>query len=86
MRTLAEVRADFDDTDGLLLALVQRRLVLAREAGVIKRAVGLPVQDPEREAAGREHRRAWCGAAGVDVDVVDRLFAVLIEASRAAQR
>jgi chorismate mutase len=86
VRSLQEVRADFDDVDDALIALVQRRLALATEAGAIKRAAAIPVHDPAREAMSAEKRRARCAAAGVDVDVVDRLFAVLIEASRAAQR
>ncbi|MDP2343897.1 MAG: chorismate mutase [Deltaproteobacteria bacterium] len=86
MRSLDQVRADFDDVDDALLVLVQRRLELAREAGAIKRAAGIAVHDPAREQAGLQKRQAWCAAAGVDVDVVDRMFALLIEASRAAQR
>lgn len=85
MRSLVEVRADFDDVDDALLRLVQRRLLLAREAGAIKRSLGLPVTDLNRETDGRTHRTSWCEAAEVNVDVVERLFAVLLDASRAAQ-
>ncbi len=85
MRSLAQVRADFDDVDAALLALVQRRQLLAREAGLIKRSLGLAVKDPEREQARQRERTSWCAAAGVEVDVVEAIFAVLMDASRKAQ-
>lgn len=86
MRSLDDVRADFDDVDDALIALIARRQRLAAEAGLIKRSAARPVFDAEREARGRTRREQACEAHGIAPEVVEAVFAVLVAASRDTQR
>ncbi len=85
---LAALRARFDAIDDQLVGLIAARLRLADEAAPLKRLLGRPIVDPEREAAAAARRRDRCravvGDASVD-GVVDDVFAVLVHASRARQ-
>jgi chorismate mutase len=63
---LLELRAAIARTDDEIVALIARRLALAREIGDIKRRLGMPVLDPAREA--EVVRRAAAGARDHDVD------------------
>ncbi len=49
-RTLPELRQQIDAVDAQLLALLNKRAVLANEVGEIKRVEGSPVFRPERES------------------------------------
>ena len=46
---LEEFRGQMDKLDASIVALLNRRAMLARKIGRIKLAAGLPVVDPERE-------------------------------------
>jgi chorismate mutase len=63
---LDALRTEIARTDDELVALIARRLGLAREIGDIKRRLGAPVLDPAREA--EVVRRAAAGARHHDVD------------------
>ena len=86
MRSLDDVRADFDAVDTVVVAMVARRQQLAKEAGDIKKAAGAAVVDPARESRNVTKRAALCAQHDVDVDVVEAVFAVLVAASRDTQR
>jgi chorismate mutase len=86
VRSLDDVRAEFDEVDDALVALIARRQRLATEAGLVKRSAARPVFDAEREARGRARREQACAALAVAPVVVEAVFAVLIAASREAQR
>ncbi|MBR6457359.1 MAG: chorismate mutase [Bacteroidales bacterium] len=49
MHDLEEIRAKIDEVDERMAELFAQRLELAREAAEVKRAQGLPAEDPERE-------------------------------------
>lgn len=49
METLEEIRAKIDEVDEEMAKLFARRLELTRKAALIKRAQGLPAEDPGRE-------------------------------------
>lgn len=82
---LSEARGQIDAVDRELLALLTRRTELARRAGRAKAELGLPVRDPEREAALLADREAWGVALGLDGDAVRALFEHVVAASRRAQ-
>jgi chorismate mutase len=63
---LYRLRNEIARTDDELVALIARRLALARDIGDIKRRLGMPVLDPAREA--EVVRRAAAGARDHDVD------------------
>ena len=49
MQTLEEIRAKIDDVDERMAELFAERMALARKAAEVKRANGLPIEDPRRE-------------------------------------
>jgi chorismate mutase len=65
-RRMHALRAEIASADDALVALIARRLRLAREIGDIKRRLDMPVLDPAREA--EVVRRAAAGARDHDVD------------------
>ena len=50
MHDLEEIRARIDEVDERMAELLAERITLAREAAEVKRAHGLPADDPQREA------------------------------------
>lgn len=86
MRSLDDVRADFDAVDAVIVAMIARRLDLAKEAGAIKKQAGRAIVDAVREAKTQEARAALCKVHGVSVDVVEAVYAVLVAASRDTQK
>ena len=80
---LGPCRAHIDAIDAELLRLLEARLALALCIGEAKRAAGLPVHVPEREAdvIARAERDARLDAA-----LAGRLFSAIVAESREAQR
>lgn len=82
---LEAVRREIERIDRALVELIGERVMLARRVGVAKRALGLPILDPAREAA--VVRRA--GILAREADLADEdvryLFWHLIGLSRRAQ-
>lgn len=83
---LQETRELIDDLDRELVALLARRVTLARRAGKAKAELGHPIVDPEREASLLAARRAWAAALQLDPDELDELFRAVLRFSRRAQR
>jgi len=83
---LDQLRAQIDGVDRELLALVQRRLQLARAIGDRKLAAGQPVHQPEREATVMADRVEHAVQLGLDPEQAARLFAQLMAWARAAQQ
>ncbi|MBX7119744.1 MAG: chorismate mutase [Gemmatimonadaceae bacterium] len=82
---LARIRDAIEQLDRDLVALVARRVGLARRVGAVKRAAGLPILDPPREAAVVRRAGVLAREAGLDDDEVRYLFWHLIGLSRRAQ-
>lgn len=78
---LAELRARIAAVDAELLALVARRLELAREVGDAKRGAGLPVRSFGTEAEVLERFREGSATHGLDERLAERLAHYLIAAS-----
>jgi chorismate mutase/prephenate dehydrogenase len=78
---LARLRAEIAAVDDELLALVARRLLLARQVGEAKRAAGLPVRSFGTEAEVLARFRARAETVGLDEPLVERLAHYLISAS-----
>ena len=78
--TMTDVRAGVDDVDARIVALIERRFAYMDAAARIK---------PERQAVRDEWRKAdvkakvdaAAAAAGIDRDLVSRLYEDLIETS-----
>lgn len=74
-------RAEIDAIDDELLRLINKRARLAVEVGILKRAAGIPIGDPERE---REvlARLSRINAGPLDEEAVQKLFRQIIHESR----
>jgi chorismate mutase len=74
-------RAEIDEVDRELLRLLNRRARLAAKVGRLKRAAGLPLNDPEREQQVlRQLQQANTGP--LDQRAISKLFRRIIRESR----
>ena len=80
---LGPCRDRIDAIDAELLRLLEARVALALCIGEAKRAAGLPVHVPEREADVIARAE---GAARLDAALAGRLFTAIVAESREAQR
>ena len=82
---LAQCRAEIEAIDRRLIALLAERVALGRKTATIKRAEGLPILDPQREA--EVIRRAVTTAREHDlpVEAVREMFWHVVGLSRRAQ-
>jgi len=82
--TLELLRARMDGLDEMLVGLLNERSACALEIGRLKRELGLPVYQPEREAEVLRHvRRATEEAGGpLGPDAMARLFERIIDEAR----
>lgn len=79
-----ELRERIDVIDEQLVALLNARAACAIEIGRLKRQQGLPVYQPEREAAVVRHVRAITTDLGgpLTAEAIGRLFERIIDESR----
>lgn len=82
---LAQCRTDIEAIDQRLVELLAERVALGRKTATIKRAAGLPILDPQREA--EVIRRAVTTAREHDlpVEAVREVFWHVVGLSRRAQ-
>ncbi len=82
---LAQCRAEIEEIDRRLIALLAERVTLGRKTATIKRAAGLPILDPQREA--EVIRRAVTTAREHDLplEAVREMFWHVVGLSRRAQ-
>ena len=82
---LRETRESIDDVDREIVALLTRRMELARRAWRAKMRLGLGIVDPVREAELLESRRAWAVHAGLDALGIADIFEAILRLSRNGQ-
>ena len=82
---LTTCRAEIEKIDRQLVELIAARMALGRRTATIKRAAGLPILDPQREA--EVIRRAVTTACEHDLPVegVREMFWQIVGLSRRAQ-
>ena len=82
---LAQCRSEIEAIDRRLVALLAERVALGRKTATIKRAAGLPILDPQREA--EVIRRAVTTAREHDlpVEAIREVFWHVVGLSRRAQ-
>ncbi len=85
MEELQTLRAEIDALDQQLLALLAARLEVARTIGVTKRAQGMAIHQPEREAALREDRLRQGRELGLEQQLVLDVLEAMLEASKRRQ-
>lgn len=80
-KRLAALRADIDELDNELVALLARRAKLTTQVGQIKAETGMPVYVPDREKALIASRREHAEQAGVSPDLTEDLLRRIIRES-----
>ena len=82
---LVRLRREIEEVDARLVRLIELRVRLAREAGLVKGRSGDPVMDPEREAAVVRRAVSLARAEGLDAEAVRQLFWQIIGLCRRVQ-
>ena len=82
---LDAVRRELDSVDQTLIQLLARRLALGLDAAGLKRALGMPIHDAEREARVQANGREWARDTGLDEDEVSEILKRLTALSRGKQ-
>lgn len=82
---LDELRAQVEELDRRLVALIDERRTLVLEIGGAKEALGLPVLDPPQEARVVRRAAEIARAAGVDEELVRDVVWRIIASARDAQ-
>ena len=82
---LAQCRTEIEDIDRRIVGLVAERVAIGRRTATLKRAAGLPILDPQREA--EVIRRAVTTARKHDLplEAVREMFWHVVGLSRRAQ-
>ena len=83
--SLKHVRSEIEHIDRELVSLIVRRVLLAREAGFVKREAGLPVVDPVQERVVLSRARSLADEAGLPYPELRELLRHVIAVSRRAQ-
>lgn len=82
---LLALRGEVERIDREIVGLIAERLRLARRVGPVKRALGMPVLDPPREAAVVRRAGALARDAGLEDEDVRYVFWHLVGMCRRAQ-
>lgn len=82
---LDRLRAEIEKLDRDLVSLIGDRVRLARRVGGAKRALGMPVLDPAREAAIVRRAGSLARESGLDDEDIRYIFWHLIGLCRRAQ-
>jgi chorismate mutase-like protein len=82
---LSRLRTEIERLDRQLVELIAERVRLAQHVGAVKRAAGLPVLDPPREAAVVRRAGEAARELGLADDAMREIFWRLIALSRDAQ-
>ena len=83
--SLEHVRAEIEHIDREIVSLIARRVLLAREAGFVKREAGLPVVDSVQERLVLARARSLADEAGLPYPELRELLRHVIAVSRHAQ-
>jgi chorismate mutase len=78
MPTLSELRASIDDIDHQLVKLLAQRAALVHDIGEIKNSEE-EIIDPERQHHVISTRRAWARQIGLDADLVESVYRLLLD-------
>ncbi|HYD51583.1 MAG TPA: chorismate mutase [Gemmatimonadaceae bacterium] len=82
---LEELRAEIERIDESVIAAIEARQRLARRIGQLKRAAGMTLVQPAREAAVVRRAAEIARSSGLDPESVREIFWRLIDMSRRAQ-
>jgi chorismate mutase / prephenate dehydrogenase len=84
--SLALSRTEIGEIDREIISLLRKRLDLALQTGKLKRQLGLPILDPEREAAVIRTAVEAARAEQLPEELVREIFWRILGMSRGAQQ
>lgn len=84
-RELHACRQELEKLDLDLVQLLAQRVKIARRTGSLKRASGMPILDPQREAAVIRQAVSHARKLGVPEEPVRQIFWQIVGLSRRAQ-
>ncbi|HXT16005.1 MAG TPA: chorismate mutase [Gemmatimonadaceae bacterium] len=82
---LAQCRDEIERIDNQIVTLLSQRLALGKRTGELKRAAGLPILDPTREAAVIRRVTERARDAGLPSEAAREVFWQIVGMSRRAQ-
>ena len=82
---LTQCRAEIEQIDRQLVELLATRMALGRRTATIKRAAGLPILDPQREAEVIRRAVTTARVHDLPVEGVREMFWQIVGLSRRAQ-
>jgi chorismate mutase len=82
---LEDLRKRIDLLDESLVRLLNARAACALEIGKVKRALGVPIYQPDREAEVLQNVQAWNNGP-LDMPAIKRLFERIIDEARHLER
>ena len=83
-KTLAEVRSEIDRLDQSLINTISRRQEYVHAAARFKRSEN-DVHAPERQRQMMAARRLWAETEGVDPDLIESIFRMMVDHFVAAE-
>lgn len=82
---LAECRTEIEDLDRRLVALLAERVALGKRTARLKKAAGLPILDPQREAEVIRRAVGTAREHDLPVEAIREVFWHVVGLSRRAQ-
>ena len=82
---LAQCRTEIEDLDRRLVALLAERVALGKRTATLKKAAGLPILDPQREAEVIRRAVATAREHDLPVEAIREVFWHVVGLSRRAQ-
>ncbi len=82
---LAQCRNEIEDLDRRLVALLAERVALGKRTATLKKAAGLPILDPQREAEVIRRAVGTAREHDLPVEAVREVFWHVVGLSRRAQ-
>lgn len=76
-KNMSEIRAEIDDLDRQIIALLGQRFEYVKAAAPWKRSAK-EVQAQDRFAAMLKQRRTWAEAEGLEADVIEKMYRDLV--------
>ncbi len=76
---LAIYRKQIDEVDARLITVLGQRFELTQSVGQLKSEADLPPSDPQREARQVRQLRVLGEKAGVDPELIERLFNLIFQ-------
>ena len=83
---LAKCRAEIGEIDRQIISLLRKRVELALQTGKLKRQLGMPILDPDREAAVIRTAVVSARSEQLPEELVREIFWRILGMSRGAQQ